>query len=161
MEYWDIYDENLNKTGRTIKYKEKLKVGEYHLSIHLWIENRNNKFLMQKRAKTMKIFPDMWSIVTGGVISGEKGIDAVIRETKEEIGINLKKEYLVKFGIVKRTYDFVEIWKTTDNISLNKVILQTDEVSEVKLFSKSEIIQMIKDGLIVESIRDEFYKFIW
>ena len=64
-------------------------------------------------------------------------------------------------GIVKRKYDFVEIWKATDNINLNKLLLQESEVSEVKLFSKSEIKCMIKNGLIAQSIIDEFDKYIW
>ena len=161
MEYWDVFDENMNKTGRIINYKEKLKIGEYHLSIHLWIENTDKRYLIQKREKTMRVFPDMWSIVTGGVMSGESGMDAVIREAKEEIGIDLKKEYLDKLGIVKREYDFVEVWKATDNISLNNLILQANEVSEVKLFSKSEIKCMIKKGLMAQSITDEFDKYIW
>lgn len=161
MEYWDVFDENMNKTGRIINYKEKLKIGEYHLSIHLWIENTDKRYLIQKRAKAMKVFPDMWSIVTGGVMSGESGMDAVIREAKEEIGLNIKKEHLDKLGIVKREYDFVEVWKATENISLNNLILQESEVSGVKLFSKSEIKCMIKNGLIAQSIIDEFDKYIW
>ena len=75
-------EEGGEEDREVIDYKEKLKIGEYHLSIHLWIENTDKRYLIQKRAKTMRVFPDMWSIVTGGVKAGESGMDAVIREAK-------------------------------------------------------------------------------
>lgn len=160
MEKWDIFDENMNKTGKIIKYNELLQEGEYHLSIHVWIENIDKKYILQKRAKTMKRFPDMWSVVTGGVIAGEKAIEAAIRETKEELGIEISKKNMKKLGIVKRKYDFVEIWKATQEIDLNKIRMQKSEVSEVKLSSKIEIKEMIKQGIVAESVIDEFNQYI-
>lgn len=160
MEKWEILDENMKKTGKSIYYNENLNDGEYHLSIHVWIKNEDNNYLIQKRAKKMRKFPNMWSVITGGVVEGERGIDAALRETKEEIGINLNENNMKKLGIVKRKYDFVEIWGVTEKIELDKLILQTSEVSEVKLVSKLEIEEMIKEGLIAGSIVNEFNKYI-
>lgn len=160
METWDIYDENMNRTGKIIKSDEPLQNGEYHLSIHVWIENSDKKYIIQKRSKTMRKFPNMWSIVTGGVISGEEGIEAAIRETKEEIGIELDKKRIKKLGVVKREYDFVEIWKAEEEIDLTKLTIQENELSEVKLSSKIEIKNMIQQGIVAESIIDEFNNYI-
>ncbi len=160
MEKWDVYDENMNKTEKVINFDEKLKTGEYHLSIHVWIKNINdNRYLLQKRADTLNHFPNMWSVVTGGVVSGERGLDAVLRETNEEIGITLNIENLEKIAIVKREFDFVEIWKLEQKIDLDKLKLQKEELSEVKLLSGEEIKQMIENGLVAPSIIDEFYKY--
>ena len=44
-EIWDIYDENRNLTGKTIKraeYINKIKENEYHLVVHIWIKNDKN-----------------------------------------------------------------------------------------------------------------------
>ena len=160
MEKWNIYDEDMNKTGKIINYKEKLKEGEYHLSIHVWIENENKKYIIQKRAKTMKRFPNMWSVVTGGCITGEEGIEAAIREVEEEIGITLCKDNMQKLGIIKRKYDFVEIWKAKEEIDLTKLKLQKSEVSDVRLCSSLEIKKMIQQKIVAESIIDEFNKYI-
>lgn len=160
MERWAILDENMNETGKIINYNELLKDGEYHLSIHAWIEDIDKKYVIQKRAKTMRKFPDMWSVVTGGVIAGEKGNEAVIREVKEEIGIEINKEKMKMLGTVRRQYDFVEIWKITQKIDLKNIKIQESEVSEIKLSSKEEIKEMIKQGIVAESVIDEFYKYI-
>lgn len=47
MELWDIYNENREKTGRTIVRGQKLGENEYHLVVHMWIINSNGQFLIQ------------------------------------------------------------------------------------------------------------------
>ena len=39
MEYWDIYDEFKNKTGKVLKRGDKLNDDEYHLVTNAWIKN--------------------------------------------------------------------------------------------------------------------------
>ena len=63
-------------------------------------------------------------------------------------------------GTVRRQYDFVEIWKITQKIDLKNIKIQESEVSEIKLSSKEEIKEMIKQGIVAESVIDEFYKYI-
>lgn len=51
MEFWDIYDENKQRTGRTMKRNDWcLKEGEYHLSVLGVIRRPDGKFLITKRA---------------------------------------------------------------------------------------------------------------
>jgi hypothetical protein len=39
MEIVDIYDGKKNKTGKTVERSNKPELGEYRLSIHIWITN--------------------------------------------------------------------------------------------------------------------------
>jgi 8-oxo-dGTP diphosphatase len=57
---------------------------------------KDKKVLLQQRASSAKKFPDFWSFF-GGKIEGEETPEqAIIRETKEELGYNLKKFKLFK-----------------------------------------------------------------
>lgn len=44
-------------------------------------------FLMLRRAKTEKVYPGMWQIVTGKIKRGEKAVWAAVRELREETGL--------------------------------------------------------------------------
>ena len=53
MEYWDIYDKDRHKTGRTMKRNDWiLKDGEYHLSVLGVIRRPDGRFLITRRIGT-------------------------------------------------------------------------------------------------------------
>ena len=43
--------------------------------MHVWIQNDKGEFLIQKRCKTKRVFPGVWSITGGGVDTGEKTVE--------------------------------------------------------------------------------------
>lgn len=50
-EFWDIYDENRNKTGKLAKRDEyEFKDGEYHIVVTGIIFNSKYEILISKRA---------------------------------------------------------------------------------------------------------------
>ena len=80
MEFWDIYDENKQRTGRTMKsYDENkqrtgrtmkrndwcLKDGEYHLTVLGVVRHTDGRFLISKRVMTKAWAPGWWE-VSGG-----------------------------------------------------------------------------------------------
>lgn len=85
MEYVDILDMNGNKTGE-VKLREKAsKEKDIYKVVYLWIVF-NNKVFIQQRAFSKKKNPGVWDCaVAGHVLAGEKSMDAVIREAKEEL----------------------------------------------------------------------------
>ena len=90
MEFWDIYDENKQRTGRTMKRNDWcLKEGEYHLSVLGVIRRPDGKFLITKRAMDKEWAPGWWEVPGGGVQVGEDSADAVAREVLEETGLDV------------------------------------------------------------------------
>lgn len=146
MEIWDILDENGNTTGRTIIRGEKLKAEEYHLVVHIWIINSKGEILIQKRPEHLKFAPGVWATTGGSAIQGEDSITAACRETKEELGIEIDMSSILGPLTHKRKDDFTDIWIVKQDIELANIILQKEEVSDVKWVSTKELKQMICEG---------------
>ena len=103
MELLDVLDENGNKTGEVEERSEIYRKGLWHRSSHIWIINDNNELLVQKRNPEKSTFPNMWAIsVAGHVDSGETSLDTAIRELKEELNLDAKKEELEYLFTIKR-----------------------------------------------------------
>ena len=158
-EYFDIYDENKNKTGKIIeKHDYEYIEGEYNFSIHLWIKNNKNEYLMQQRTKTDKSMPNKWSVVTGGVQSGEEPKQAAIREAKEELGVSINVEKLQELNIIKRDRDFVFLFLIKENFQ--NILMQKEEVQNIKYMDDIEIEKFIRKKKIAPSIIDKYKNII-
>ena len=99
MEYFDVLNELGEFTGRVASREVCHEEGLWHRAIYGFILNENGDVLLQRRSKTKKLWPDLWDITAGGhVLSGEFGEQALIREVKEELGIDINSnevKYLV------------------------------------------------------------------
>ena len=91
MELWDIYDSDKKQTGRTMKRNDwTLKDDEYHLTVLGVIRRSDGKFLITKRVMTKAWAPGWWEVSGGAAQAGEASYDAVLREVKEETGLDVK-----------------------------------------------------------------------
>ena len=150
MEIIDIYNKRREKTNKTSE-RGKEKDGEYGLSVHIWIMNKEGKFLVQKRTKSRKRFPNMWSLTAGAVDTGETSLEGAIREAKEEIGINIEKEEFELILSIKRKHNFLDIWLVRKDIDLKDIVMQ-EEVQEVKWVTKEELEEMIKNDEVAGTV---------
>ena len=90
MELWDIYDKNKKPTGRTMKRNDwHLKDGEYHLTVLGVVAREDGTFLITKRVMTKAWAPGWWEVSGGAAQAGEASYDAVLREVKEETGLDV------------------------------------------------------------------------
>jgi 8-oxo-dGTP pyrophosphatase MutT (NUDIX family) len=90
MEFWDIYDKNKKRTGRIMQRNDWcLADDEYHLTVLGVIAHPDGKFLITKRVMTKAWAAGWWEVSGGGVNAGEDSFDAVVREVKEETGLDV------------------------------------------------------------------------
>ena len=93
MELWDIYDKNKQLTGRTmIRNDWNMKEDEFHLTVLGIIKRSDGKYLITKRREDKGWGAGWWEVPGGGVNAGESSFDGIIREIKEETGLEIPKE---------------------------------------------------------------------
>lgn len=90
MEYWDIYDENKQLTGRTMKRNDwQMSPGDFHLTVLGAVRRADGCILITRRRLDKEWAPGAWEIPGGGVRAGESSFDAVVREIREETGLDV------------------------------------------------------------------------
>ena len=57
MEIWDLYDVNGNVTGKTLERGNLIPEGYYHLVVHIWIRNKDGKYLISRRSADRESYP--------------------------------------------------------------------------------------------------------
>lgn len=159
MEIVDKFDNKRTFIEKTGERYDKIK-GEYMQSVHTWIVNDNNEFLMQKRSSTKKNYPNLWSQTGGAVDSGETTLEATLRECKEELGIEFSKDKVELILSFKREFDFVDVFLIKANFSLNDVTIQKEELSEVKWMTEKEIKSLQENNMLAPSINMYFDMFL-
>lgn len=165
----EIIDE-LNDKGEVIGAIDKdlaHKEGRLHRSIHLWIINDEGEVLLQYRCGDKKLYPNMWDVSVGGHVSTkESSIDALIRETKEELGIDLdlgNVEYFdtiperLKYGDIDSN-ELVDVFIAKQNLGKDEISLQKEEVSDTRWVSIEELFHLIDTNKLLP--HDEEYKKI-
>jgi len=110
-----------------------------------------NQILLIKRSEEDDSMPGVWELPSGGVESGEKLEDTVIREVKEETGILIDNagklvdeenyEFKTKKGDLKRVEEYTFL------ILINKKppVKLTREHSDYKWVNEDKIDEMFKD----------------
>ena len=158
----EMVDKLNNKRQSLNKATERLEKidGEYRQSVHTWIMNSNGEFLIQKRTPNKRTFPNKWSQTGGGVDEGETTLEAALRECSEELGISINPDNMELILSFKRKYDFVDVRLVKQDLKINELVLQEDEVSEVKWATIDEIRNLIKTGELAASINIYFDMFL-
>ncbi len=114
-----------------------------------------DKILLAKRSSTLSEEPNKWENMGGSIDEGESPSEAILREAKEELGIELllkgiALEYKDKEGNVNCTVYYSETNQTPR-------LMEKDACTEIKWFSKEEI----KDLELAQYTKNDFTKLGW
>lgn len=117
-------------------YKYKKNIFKYF--------NIKGEFLVQRRSLTKKNNPGKYSSTNGLIQLNETNIDTVIRETKEELNIDISKDkiILVEENHIVGGHLLVDIFLTIKDIDLENITIQENEVDLVKYVSLEELINL-------------------
>ena len=70
-------------------------------SVYMIIRNEKNDILLQRRQGT-KLWPGFLALPAGHIDQGENAYDALVREAKEELGIELSLNDIIDTFVVNR-----------------------------------------------------------
>lgn len=165
MELWDIYDENRQRTGRTMRRNDwTMKEGEYHLTVLGVLMRPDGKFLITKRVETKAWAPGWWEVSGGAAMAGEESREAVNREVFEETGIDVsgcEDGYLFTYQRENpREGDnyFVDVYRFVVDFQEDDVHLQEKETAGFQIADKEEIEKLAAQGIFLhyDSIKRAF-----
>ena len=128
-----------------------------HPVVHLHIMDREGRIYLQKRSKDKKIQPGKWDTAVGGHISyGESVIEALYRESEEELGLTqynpthilsyiyeseIEKEYISVFAAIGSSF----VLKPDKN-----------EIDEGRFWSPAEIESKIGQDVLTPNFESEY-----
>lgn len=155
MEYLDVFTKYGEPTGESIDRNIVHEKGMFHKSIHVWIVNSKGELLVQRRDSSKKTYPNMLDTSFAGHVSSNEGlIEAVIREGKEELGLEIDLECLnylfaIKSEIkVRENYyenEINEVYLYEKDVKVEDCKFTDNEVSEIKYIDFRVLEKMWQD----------------
>lgn len=108
--------------------------------------NVDGKYLVTKRSKIETSFPEYWDLPGGMVELGELPRDGVIRETKEEVGLDIIPTKII--------HDDSNLDKVKDKIFIRFVYLceLKDDIKNIKLQEEHSEYRLISS---LDELKDE------
>ena len=137
----DLYDENGNRTEKTYYKGEVIPYGYYPMVVFIVIRNSKGEFLMQKRVASKG---GDWGVTGGHPKSNETPFEGIISEVKEELGLDFSNEKIIEVESGCDGKDCYVMYYIEKDISLEEIIIQEEELTEVRWFSLDELENMVK-----------------
>ena len=104
---------------------------------------KDDKYLMLKRHQNDEVYPGKWEFPSGGIDFGEEVEDALIREVREEAGLdisNIKRRIIGVTKYIIEKEDFVR-----DSFQINYLIEPT-KIEDIKLSDEHEEFDWVEAG---------------
>lgn len=158
-EIWDLYNEKRELLCKDHIRGEQLPIDAYHIVVHAWIRNSKGEYLISQRSINRPTYPLMWECVGGSVIKGEDSLQGAIRETKEEVGIDLLPENgQVLFTKVRKIIDgkvfndIMDVWLFLYDGEVDLDNATTDEVAQVAWMNRNRIKELDDAKMFVDTL---------
>ena len=141
-----------------------LKDGEYHLTVLGVVERNDGKFLITRRVMTKAWAPGWWEVSGGAALAGEDSKDAVLREIKEETGLDVSDwdgGYLFTYhreNPGEGDNYFVDVYRFCGAFEEADIHLQEEETVGYHLATAEEIKELGSQGIFLhyDSIQKAF-----
>lgn len=151
MEYIDEVDENNNYTHKSFPKDDFHRLGKWYREVICFVINNNGEVLIQQRSESKRDKSLEWEVCTGHVSSGELPEEAMIRELKEEIDLEVNVKDLIKVKIMKTKenykdrfhYVFSYVYLIKTNKKIEEFKIQEEEVNKIKYIKIEKLKEMI------------------
>jgi isopentenyldiphosphate isomerase len=157
-EYWQLMSSNGELLPDKVDKDDILAQKLLHGAAHVWIWRNvggKKQVLLQKRAVSKPTWSEYLDISAAGHIdSGESPLTAVIRETREEIGLDVSADELFLVGVHRRLipvpatdwaeneFSWIYLWELK---SQPEFTFEEREVESVKWVELDDFVEMTKN----------------
>lgn len=153
-EILDIFDENNESTGESASRSKVHTEGLWHRTVHAYVFRKTGtdiEFLVHLRSPFKDMYPDCWDTRVGGHIkSGMSMEDAIKSEIKEEIGLDVEADDLIKGDWYKGgkfpNQEFVQIYFLEYDGKIEDLAFNDGEVQEARWMKAEDIKNSIANG---------------
>ncbi len=152
-EYFDVLDENGNRTGEIKLRADVHKDGDWHKVVHIWIINQNNEILLQRRCPTKDSLPNMLDMACAGHLTTEDdSITAALRELKEELNLDINPNQLnfiktfknrLRYSDTFINNEFADMYILKTNKKISEMKFQESEISEIMFIDFNKFKEMV------------------
>lgn len=153
-----LFDLNCQPTGKGYYVGDVVPEGYLVMVVMIAIENSRGDFLMQKRSR-FKTSPLTWTVTGGHPCFDETNLQGMIREVKEELGLDIQNDKVESFYICRDGEVCREMFYCKKDLDIDKLVLQPEEVEDVAWFSREKVLQMMKEGKLSRNQTFFYQKF--
>jgi 8-oxo-dGTP diphosphatase len=123
----------------------------------IMLVNPEREVLLQLRGSGESLYPNHWTLPGGRVEAGESPRQAIVREVKEELDLDLHRHKLFEITVEKVGDEIVERYIFSCSISKGIEEFKLGEGVALKYFSLMEI-PSIKIGFGLKTVIEKFMK---
>ena len=158
-ELLDLVDENDRVIGIASRGECHGNPACLHRAVHLFVLNPSGEIYLQLRNMNKLVQPGKWDTSVGGHIStGEEYIDALYRETGEELGMTDFSPCFMYSYIMHNNFES-EMISSFICVTDRSLQPNPDEISEGRFWPESEITANLGVSLFTPNFEDEYGRF--
>lgn len=148
-EIYDVVNANDEVIGTATRGQVHADPTFIHRAAGAYVFNRKKQLLMQKRSESKDMFPGYWVFSVGGhVDSGDSYDQAIQREIKEELGVEMNVSRVEK--TLQREPEETEFWQIYMGIHDGPFVnFNTTEIEKLRFFDVTDLIAASKDQSIL------------
>lgn len=158
MEFWSLYDENLNMCVMQHNSMNPIPKGLYHLSVEVWPFD-GQRFFLTQRSMSKRRYPGCWECTGGSALSKENFIEAAVREVQEELGILTKEDDYTLLATEVKDKHIVSVFLLAINKDYN-FDLSEKEIESGKWYTLQELESLHLDSHFVPFQFDRYLKYV-
>ena len=161
LELWDAYKADGTRVGFDLVRGEKIPAGYFHMVCEAVIQHVDGDYLLMQRSFTKEVYPGAWEIGAGGsALKGENKMEAVLREVREETGIDTG-EFEEIYRVIheqRQVIYYGYLFKT--DYAKDAIKLQEGETIDYKWLTKEEFISFFDMNREIPSLRERLKDFV-
>ncbi len=161
MELWDAYKADGTLAGFDLIRGEKIPMGCFHMVCEAVIQHVDGDYLLMQRSLSKEVYPGAWEIGAGGsALKGESKLEAVLREVREETGIDTGKLEELYQLVQERQQAIYYGYLLKTDYAKDDIKLQEGETIDYKWLTKKEFIEFFDTNQATPTLTERLRDFV-